>query len=346
MKVNATMWENRYTRGGRLLSWQTPFWFVVFLATVCNPATGADPRQVASIPGFKDWVVDLRWHPDGKRLACGSYESVVLWSLDEKQNVATLRGISGYATSLLFLADGQQLLVGSYQRIQQFDLKTGKVVREFRGHRGQVTGLALVDDHLFLSVSDDQSLRQWTFKGQLDHLWEGDEPITALAYAPEQNLIALSLGDETRVTRPGELVLLNREEWTLRARLQLHRSAATDVLFSLDGLQVLTSSFDETVIVTRIDQPEPVGIFKEHSRPVNCLAAIPGTGWIVTGSGGRFQKKNELKIWKQATGQVIFTAEPHAERISCLALSPDGKYLATGSHDKTAAVFELQGLGQ
>ncbi len=298
-------------------------------------------KPVATIDGFRDWVISLQWSPDSQLLACGSYERALLWSLESKQVTLTLKGISGYASSMQFLANGKQLLIGSYQRIQLFDVATGKLLREFRGHRGQVTGLAVIPGDMLLSSSDDQTLRQWTLDGKVIETWECDEPLTALAYSPEHDLIALAVGDETRVTRPGELILFEREAWKPLRRLALHRSATTDVQFSRDGHHVLTTSFDETVIVTRIEDPEPVGIFKEHARPINCLATIPGGAWLVTGSGGRFQKKNELILWQQTTGKVLFRGEPHPERIVAVAVSPDGKFLATGSHDKTAQVLEL-----
>lgn len=298
-------------------------------------------KPVATINGFKDWVVSLQWSPDGQLLACGSYERALLWSPESKQVTQTLKGISGYASSLQFLANGKQLLIGSYQRIQLFDVATGKLLREFRGHRGQVTGLAVIPGNMILSASDDQTLRQWTLDGKVIDTWECDEPLTALAYSREHDLVALAVGDETRVTRPGELILFEREAWKPLQRLALHRAASTDVQFSVDGKHVLTTSFDETVIVTRIENPEPVGIFKEHARPINCLATIPGGTWLVTGSGGRFQKKNELILWQQTTGKVLFRGEPHPERIVAVAVSPDGKFLATGSHDKTAQVLEL-----
>jgi WD40 repeat protein len=44
------------------------------------------------------------------------------------------------------------------------------------------------------------------------------------------------------------------------------------------------------------------------------------------------------RLWEVATGKQIATISGHVNGVSSVAFSPDGRTLATGSLDKTAAV--------
>ena len=324
--------------------------FLGSLSLVCSlwhsVVMAADLKPVATVEGFTDWVSSLEWSPDSKHLVCGSYQRMQVWSADKKEVVEEKTGLYGYVSSLCFIDGREKLLVGSYQRIQLVDTKTWKVVREYRGNRGQVTGLVQHEPKRFISVSDDTWCKMWDIDGALIKQWESNEPVTSVAISPDRLFLAMTLGDETRVTRPGTLVLIDIEQWQQTYRGVLHRSAATDTIFSTDGSSVLTAGFDEVVIVTDAENHAQTGIFREHGRPVNAMATIPGTELIVTGSGGRFKGKNELKIWELSSGRVLQSLEPHSERISCVAVSPDGKLLATGSHDKTVKIWDLTPLSR
>lgn len=325
------------------------FFSAVLASSVMQPGLRADesegPVKVAAISDFDDWVVSLAWSRDSKTLYCGSYENVVTWSVDSKDTTAQNDQVSGYASSLLPISDSQ-LLIGGYQKALLLDLKTGEILREFRGHRGQVTGLAMVGEKSFVSCSDDGTVQLQTVDGEVVRKWSFELPATSMVVIPGKELAVIGLGDETRVTQPGSIAFLDLSDEALPEPTELHKSAVTSVRLSDDGKSVLSASFDETVIVTSIESREPTGIFREHARPVNCLAMVPSTEWVVSGSGGRFKKKNELKIWQLTSGRVAFNGEPHGERIRCVAVSPDGKYLAVGSYDETVSVWDISAFAK
>jgi predicted dehydrogenase len=301
---------------------------------------------VATLKGFPDWVASVAFSPDGRLLAAGSYETVRLWSVTDQADAATLPVQGGFARSLAFSPDGRLLAVGGYQSITLFDVAGKSVARELKGHRGYVLDLCFTADGTGLvSAAEDRTARLWdvaagtelrTFEG---HVY----PVTGVAVSPDGTLLATSAGDETRLTRPGEVQTWNLATGEVIHTFPPHERAATDVAFSPDGTLLLSTSVDEKVNVYDVAAGTAKGFFGGHSRPTNVvLFSTPNVA--VSGSGGRFKGKNEVKFFNPADGAEYGTIDQHAGKVSALALSPDGSRLVSGSYDKTVVVWDITAI--
>ncbi len=304
----------------------------------------APVKQVTSFDGFSDWVVSAAFSPDGKLLAAGGYEVVKIYDVAKRKEMHSIRARGGYVRSLIFSADGAHLVGGHYQGITIWDSGSADRVAKIKGPRGYVTGLDVSPDgKQLVAAGEDGNIRFFSLpEGDAGLVVEtGEFPANAVGFSPDGTFVAVATGDENRVTKPGFVTLYNAVSGKKLKAFPEHAKSATDVVFSEDGKFLISTSVDETVNVYEVESGKALGFFGKHSRPTTAALFLSDGQSVVSSSGGRAVGKNEVKFWNRADGGEWGTFEPHKQKVTDIALSPDGKYLATTSVDKTVALWDL-----
>ncbi|KUN75224.1 WD40 repeat domain-containing protein [Streptomyces griseoruber] len=115
------------------------------------------------------------------------------------------------------------------------------------------------------------------------------------------------------------------------ATLPLHTGAVKGVAVS-DGLVFAVSADAAASWFSLEDFTEVARVDAAHDRIANGCAALPG---------GRFASVSRdlvLRLWDGPTASAHAT--PHDHSVKCVAASPDGRYVATGSYSGLVAVFD------
>jgi WD40 repeat protein len=160
--------------------------------------------------------------------------------------------------------------------------------------------------------------------------------ITSLAFSPDGSLLA-SAGGETLLYRNGDVKLWNPASGELAASLEGHPTVVWSVAFTLDGQKLVTSGYDGKIIVWSVAEKK-------------ALATLEKKGWIrdvaVSPEGKHVASAGEdgnVTIWNiEAEPKEERSFKAHDAAVYCLAFSPDGQTLATGSVDKTAKLWNWQ----
>jgi WD40 repeat protein len=159
------------------------------------------------------------------------------------------------------------------------------------------------------------------------------------AFSPDGRRMATIIGNRWGSWKqPGEVkvwdVATGKELGTLRGDNWLILFAA----FTPDGKQVVSASVGETARVWDADSGDEVRHFRfPHG---NAFVLSPDGRYLASAGEDATAGQPRVRIYEVSSGREAATLTGHDSRIGCLAYSPDGKRLATGSGDQTVKLWD------
>jgi hypothetical protein len=197
-----------------------------------------------------DIVLSVAFSPDGKAIACGSWDNTVkLWSLDGRE-LQTFRGHSNGVFSIAFSPDGKTIASGSADNTVKLWSLDGREILTFTGHRDRVNSIAFSPDgKTIASGSGDNTVKLWSLDGREIQTFKGhSDRVNSVAFSPDDKTIVSGSWDNT--------VKL----WSLDGReiqtFKGHNDRVNSVAFSPDGETIVSGSWDNSVKLWSLDGRE------------------------------------------------------------------------------------------
>jgi WD40 repeat protein len=289
--------------------------------------------------GYRGWVSRVAFSPDGKVLAMAAGNEVYLWSPASGAKLDHFRGhTEGTTHDLAFSPDGKVLAVSGLASdkskdhpILLWDVPAGRQLRRLAGHTKTASVLAFSRDGKVLASASGAEVKFWDGKtGKLVRTFAVGG--TVLAFAPDLKALLFATRDKTIGVWDVER---GKEARRIRARSDSCRLAPDGKTLAAVERGGVLALWDASTgkFLRHLDGPEGGGALPVGFSP-DSKTLITRRGWAETDYG--------LRLWDVSTGRERRPNEGHGGAVSCLALTPDGNSVVSGSADQTVRVWEAK----
>jgi WD40 repeat protein len=240
-----------------------------------------------------------------------------------------------------FGVDGKSILsCGLDKKAKHWDLN-GRLLTTYLGNRDGVTGVATDEKGKYIVTGGEDKVIK---------VWEQVQYYKYQREASKKAVMAVDFSDDGKYMATGSLDQQVKiyEVATGELFARFSTSGNINALCFLPGTKLLAAASGRKILLfnvnTRKQEQEFFDRFeglKGWQGYVMCLAPHPSNPTLLV-AGNR---RGHLVVWDHTKGEVVKeNREAHPNEIFDLAFSSSGKYLITGSKDRTARIWDFSNL--
>jgi WD40 repeat protein len=293
--------------------------------------------------------------------------AVKLWDIRSGIELANLF-VGSAATCCKFSNDASIIMAGTLDStIHLFDTRTFQELYVLRSHRLGVRTLTFSKDGTkILSGGSDAMVMLWDLKTFAVGVKYVEAPsvtmakhtngVRTLAWNPRNASQAVSGGEDCKV------LVWNLEEGSVTRTLIGHHGAVLTLCFTPSGAYVLSASYDSSIIVWDPNLEEVLFRFWGHEGPIYSVCVTVDEYMAVSAGADSVIKTWDVRgllredpdephiVSKEASAALKVERKPEIKArehmqygdIYCLAFSPSGDILLSGSQDTSYALRNFE----
>ncbi|OGR83921.1 MAG: hypothetical protein A2901_07080 [Elusimicrobia bacterium RIFCSPLOWO2_01_FULL_54_10] len=297
-------------------------------------------EPVKTLSGHPGGIYSLSFSSDSQVLvSAGENGTINLWDMGDFHSMRTWKDHSDSVNSIFYSRSDKYLISGSDDGTVLARSATEYSIVDKAVLEGKVSSLAQSPGGKLLAVVLDESkiklisARNYEAVKTLD----GSHAV----FSPDGRILAVS-GPDNRIK------ILDADDFGVVTALVGHKAAMLALAFARDGLTLASASIDGAIKLWNPRAYKEIKTIKNKDYAVTALAFSPDHKFLAY--GGMIFKDNtryrnndtEFYVWDLARGKKAAVLTGHRGAVLSLAFSPDGKWLVSGSKDKTIKVWAVQ----
>ncbi|MBW8051387.1 MAG: hypothetical protein FVQ77_13810 [Cytophagales bacterium] len=268
----------------------------------------------------------LTFSPDGRYLATTKGKKANLWLSGTSTLTKQFKGHKRQINDLCFSSDSKYLITVSKDKtVKIWDIEANKEIKTLQGHTKAVNSVAYGKVGNFLATaSNDKTVKIWDFEtgSEKQSYSEHLRKVKCVAISPDGRYVASAGGDiqqtaNKKILERNNRIVIIREVSTgkIIRKIAAHKKLIRTLTFSPDGKYLASGGDDKTIKIWSLED----------------------TSESVTLSG-QIHPKHTTHLH----GKTDAKSKAHKGWIFDLEYSPDGKFLASASGDKSAVIWEAE----
>ncbi|MEN8220105.1 MAG: WD40 repeat domain-containing protein [Pseudomonadota bacterium] len=306
-----------------------------------SSTTAPEPPILQIEPGgHKALITNVVFTPDGHSLVSAGMEKLIrVWNLETGRTERTLRGqigegLEGKIYAMALSPDGRWLAAAGWiypecadrcGNIRLYDFPTGKLVALLSGHTDVVLSLAFSPDSRYLvSGSSDENAILWDIKRKrrLHTLAGHTDDIYAVAFTPDSKRVVTGSFDHS-------LRLWQVPNGKHLATLKGHTDKVRAVAISPQDGTIASGSWDHTIRLWNGRTGRFIKTLANQGTRVGSLSFSPDGRYLLSGISMP-RRPFYCHVYSVPTGKKQLTYKGHDNIVLATAISPDGRWAATG----------------
>lgn len=290
----------------------------------------------------------LRFSPDGKVLATGSYDrSIKLWPSDgqDDEELTTLQGHGSAVNSIAWSNDGKYLVSGSADsslKIWEVEsLLAPELIRRSVQHF-KVSAFQNKTQAVVFGITKNHEMKLWSLdSGQPLVTFGADEQppfstdVLGAALSLDGKMLATSFNNKEK-EKVGLIRLWDATTGRLIKTLSGHTELVYNLMFSPDGKRLVSGGLDKKIYLWDVATGQPYELPPQASS-YSYRAVFSNGGHLVAAA----LSNGTVMLADVASRNVLRVLEGHAQVVKALAFSADDRMLASGGDDNQLRLWDV-----
>lgn len=309
-----------------------------------NPAGERSGPMLGEIPPGVHPAYALDLSPDGRWLAIGRANQVVIQDVATGEIVTSLAGHQDLVHSIAISPDGRWIAAGSFEIVklwQKDDSTEGgtawKQVADIESIKERALALAFSPDGTMLAIgsgvpsaSGEIALCRIADQSEVHRIGEAhSDTVLGLAFSPDGTRIASASADKF-------LKIHHVDSGALDKSFEGHTGQVLAVSWSSDGKMLATASADRAIKIWSDETGEHVRTITPDRTEVTAVRFLPGLKTLVSTGGDRLVRRINAE-----DGNIIRNMEGAQSYLLSMDVSDDGKLVLAGGQNGDVYLFDL-----